>query len=385
MTVLIAAHYNLNNGDRALLEATLQIIEKMIPGSEIIVSAYMPEILKDDRFTVVGWAFGHGFMEKVEVKLSKLKFFRFVFRKCFEIICDKHYLDAVKRADLVLMSGGHHLTDILSIQNYYKLSSNFYIPIALNKKVVLLPQSIGPATNKDIQDSIKNILQKAYSVAYRDDSSKTFINNLGISINSRFVPDLVYSLQPSKSNVIREKIVGIALYHSYAEEKREKLLPFTLRNLTLVIDALLRKGYFVKVIPMDSGDEEFSQEIYSNLKAEEKKDKYIIADRGSEIMDIVNQFATVSFCLAYKTHSTIFSMICNTPLVAIAYHPKSIEFMDKVGLREYSINDSDASFDNLMDLINKLENNYDQIREKEYLGVIHNRNEINAYLQEILC
>lgn len=384
MKVLIAAHYNLNNGDRALLEATIQIVRKMLPNSEITVSAYVPEKIQDPRFSVVGWALGNGKKESLKLKLSSIGLFRTMFRKHYELLCNREYLRAVEESDLVLISGGHHLTDILSNRGYYKLSANFYIPIALKKKTVLLPQSIGPAHNKGIITSIKYILQNSYSVAYRDKSSEQFIKSLNIDIDSRYVPDLVYSLQPFDNCSRDLKTVGIALYHSYAGENREKILPFTIKNLTLEIDDLLSKGYSVKIIPMDSGDEEYSKKIYETLKSDVKKDGFVIADRGSQIMDIVNQFATVSFCLAYKTHSTVFSMICNTPLVAVAYHPKSTEFMKKVGLQDYAINDTDASYENLRKAVSKIEANYDSIREKETLGVSLNRDEINTYLQEML-
>lgn len=384
MKILIAAHYNLNNGDRALLEATLQIINELLPNSEIVVSAYVPNVLKDPRFSVVGWALGHGTAEKIKLKLSTISLFRTLFRKLYKQVCDNEYIEAVETADIVLMSGGHHLTDILSAQSYYKLSANFYVPIAMKKKVVLLPQSIGPAKNLDIRRSIRYIIENASSIAYRDESSKQFLEELKVSHNSRFVPDLVYSLKPDGKKNRIERTVGVALYHSYAEEKRKKVLPFTIGNLILEIDDLLDRGYSVKIIPMDSGDEEYSKRIYEGLKSSKKEAGFSIANRGTSIMDIVNQYATVSYCIAYKTHSTIFSMICNTPLVAIAYHPKSIEFMKKVGLEEYAIMDTEASFANLRRIIGKLENNCDLIREKELAGVRQNRDEINTYLQEIL-
>lgn len=382
MQVLIAAHYNLNNGDRALLEATVRIVKKMIPGSDIIVSAYVPEKLQDERFSVVGWALGNGKSEKIKLKLSQLKFFRSLFRRFYKLLCNKDFLNAVEKADLILLSGGHHLTDILSNQGYYKLSSNFFVPIALKKKVVLLPQSIGPANNDEIRESIKFLLKNAYSVAYRDDSSEKFIHELNIKSNARYVPDLVYSLQPNSDMRLRsQKSIGVALYHSYVE--KDKILPFTINNLAIEIDRLIKKGYFIKIIPMDNGDEEIAQTIFNKLEVNDKEDNFIIANRGLKIMDIINEFSTVSFCLAYKTHSTVFSMICETPLIAIAYHPKTIEFMKKVGLEKYAINDIEASSDKLTELINELEKNYDDIKEREISGVTYNRKEINAYLEEI--
>ena len=66
MRILIAAHYNLNNGDRALLEATVQLIKKCSPNSEIIVSAAKPDLLDDskERFSVVDWPLHNKYVQK---------------------------------------------------------------------------------------------------------------------------------------------------------------------------------------------------------------------------------------------------------------------------------------------------------------------------------
>ena len=98
MKIFIAAHYNLNNGDRALLEATVQILLQIVPNAEITVSAYKPQLLIDKRFKTVGWALGDGIREKVGLKLSRVGFLRSIFRKSYKICCDKSYLEALNDA-----------------------------------------------------------------------------------------------------------------------------------------------------------------------------------------------------------------------------------------------------------------------------------------------
>ena len=71
--------------------------------------------------------------------------------------------------------------------------------------------------------------------------------------------------------------------------------------------------------------------------------------------------------IAYKTHSTIFFMINETPLVAVAYHPKSIEFMEKIGIEHYAIRDEEASSDKLIELVDKLVENYDEVVKKRLM------------------
>lgn len=383
MNILIGAHYNLNNGDRALLEATVRILQQYFPDSNITVSAYRPELLKDNRFSTVNWPLKNGNYENILVKCIENNFFRNFIYKNYKMFCDSKYINAVNTADIVFISGGHHLTDILSKNSYYKLAVNFIIPIMLKKKVVLLPQSIGPASDTSVGASIKYILEHVHSVAYRDNSSKQFIESIKAKCNATCIPDLVFSLEPVEKQVV-EKTIGIALYHSYGGARRGKILPFTLSNLKLTIDAMINRGYKIVIIPMDSGDEYIAKDIYNELKSANKEEMFTVASRGNCIMDIINLFSGLSFTLAYKTHSTIFSMISGTPLVAIAYHPKSIEFMESVDLGEYAINDSDASYSNLINIINKIENNMDKIKCTENRGVQKNREIIQKYVLEVM-
>ena len=383
MKFFIGAHYNLNNGDRALLEATIQALTSNYPGCEITVSALEPSILEDSRFKVVGWPFGSGIKEKVFLRLAKFNCCRKLFRKNYSLLVDKEYYKELQSADIILMSGGHHLTDILGKLIYYRLASNFIPAVQSGKKVVLLPQSIGPASDTSIRESIRYILEKANVVAYRDKSSKSFIDDLKCVCSPKLVPDLVYNLEITP--IQRDnKEVGIALYHGYNKQKAEKILPVTMKGLERLIDDLLSKGYSVKIIQMDVGDDIFYQNLFNSVRNNEKQNKFTFCKTKDNIVESVQEFSNLDFVLAYKTHATIFSMICNTPLVAIAYHPKSIDFMESVGLKDYAINDVDANFENLSILIKNVIDNADMIIEQEKMGIENNRKEIQQFIKGIV-
>ena len=380
MNILIAAHYNLNNGDRALLEATVRIFNRNEMVNHITVSAYRPELLNDSRFDTVGWPLRNGKYEKLMLKLSEHSLFRVLFKIFFRIVCDAKYIKALKNADIVFISGGHHLTDILSKKSYYKLSCNFIVPIIMKKKVILLPQSIGPVKDEKVKKSVKFILEKVYSIAYRDKESGILVDSIIKHNRVSYVPDLVYSLSPNKHCELDDDIVGIALYHSYDGDNRNEVLNFTMSNLAQIIDDLLERGYIVKIIPMDEEDEMYAGSIISNVQSSMKNDRCYVAQRRENVLDVIEEFNGLKFALAYKTHATIFSIICNTPLVAIAYHSKTIDFMNQIGLGEYVIFDNDASYKNVISLIDKMLSNIEFLLEKEKQGVINNRKIINDYI-----
>ena len=386
--IFLAAHYNLNNGDRAVLEATISQLSEQ-KNSDIIVSAYSPEKLNDNRFKTVGWPLKNFFSKKVFnliIKFHKI----FLLKYFYRILIDKEYLSALEGSDIVLISGGHHLTDILGEYTFYQLAINFLVPIYCNKKIYLLPQSIGPIKedNKYINKDLVFILNHVEHIAYRDRVSKDLIDKKGIMTKNDCIPDIVYALKNKKFENER-KTIGIALYCNYTLEKKD-LMNFVLDNLVKTIEWLLSKNYKVKIIPMEvknstNDDRVVANKLINRLKETENIDNFSIEEpKDNNIESIVELFSNKDMVLAYKTHSVIFSLINTVPVIAIAYHPKSIEFMDSIGLKKYAIEDKKADFDTLKDMIINVNNNSSIIKEKEINGVKERVHMINSYLNDII-
>ena len=389
--IFVAAHYNLNNGDRAVLEATIQKINEICPDASITVSAFEPNTLIDDRFTTVGWPIKQDIISRklfsLLTKLNKVHIIKFL----QPFIIDKSYLSFLKRADVVLISGGHHLTDILGDYTFYSLAVNFLLPIYNKKKIYLLPQSIGPidVNNKEIKNVMSYILDNSNHIAYRDNSSKKIIDKLSNNANKEYVPDIVFSLKNDKLTK-EAKTVGIALYCNYSGIKKEELMPKVIENLITTIKHLLRKGYNVKIIPMEiknsaSDDRVVANQIINEIGNETYGKTLCIEEPAtSNIVDIVKLFSSKDFIIAYKTHSVVFSLINHVPVIAVAYHPKSIEFMESVDLLEYAIEDSKADSEKLEKIINSIEKNHEEIVRKEEIGVNQNLEIIQNYLVNLL-
>lgn len=386
--IFLAAHYNLNNGDRAVLEATISQLTEL-KDTNIIVSAHSPELLNDNKFKTVGWPLKNRLSKKIFsllIKTHKMSLLKYLYK----FLVDKEYLNAMKKSDVVLISGGHHLTDILGEYTFYLLAINFLIPIYCKKKIYLLPQSIGPIKeeNKYVNEDLTFILNNVEHIAYRDKVSKDLIDKKGIVTTNEYIPDIVYALKNEKL-VNEEKTIGIALYCNYTSEK-QTLINFVLDNLTKTIKWLLSENYKVKVIPMEvkdsnSDDRVVANQLIGRVKGAENSNNFSIEEpKDNNIKSIVELFSNKDIILAYKTHSVVFSLINTVPVVAIAYHPKSIEFMDSVGLKEYAVEDRKADFDTLKEMIIDIQNNSSAIKEKEVSGVNENVNIINSYLNDVI-
>ena len=203
--ILIAAHYNMNNGDRAVLEATIRKLLEYDSNIKITVSAINPHKLIDQRIQVVGWPIKNIKLYKTLFwTLMKFNNFRLL-KKIYKVLIDSEYMKALRESDIVLISGGHHLTDILGSRNYYNLAINYLIPIFECKKVYLMPQSIGPVNNTRMRYTTKFILDHVQSIAYRDNSSKIFLKELNVKVPFKYVPDIVFSLSSSQEKIEKKR------------------------------------------------------------------------------------------------------------------------------------------------------------------------------------
>ena len=381
-TIFIAAHYNMNNGDRAVLEATINKLYQYNDKTKIIVSVADSKTFIDSRFEVVKWPLKNNriykFIFLLLARTNNVKLMKLFYR----LYVSNEYLEALRRSDIVLITGGHHLTDILGYRNFYNLAINFLIPLFENKEIFLMPQSIGPVNNLKMKNITKYILNHAKQIAYRDNSSRKFLDELNLKTKYEYVPDVVFSLPKFKES-IKNNEIGIALYCSYVGEKKHTLMPWVIENLIEVINEYTRKGFKISIISMDPNDIEVGKKIVKECNNSNNVVK-LESPETENILDIIKLFSNKELVLAYKTHSVIFSLINLTPVIAIAYHPKSIEFMESVNLKKYSVEDKNASKNKLCELIESALNNREEIIKKEKEGVKVNNEIIDGYLKKIL-
>ncbi len=147
MKVIVINQCSTNKGDRAVLYFVLREL-KSNGINNVTVSASNPQYWEekpdypDINVRVIPWGWdisrrkNAGIITKifhlfVKVKLTRLIYFPLVkkvliagkFPWYLKFIVNKQYLDAVRNADVVISTGGHHLTTIIA--GSYKNASDF--------------------------------------------------------------------------------------------------------------------------------------------------------------------------------------------------------------------------------------------------------------------
>ena len=163
------------------------------------------------------------------------------------------------------------------------------------------------------------------------------------------------------------------------------MFPIVIKNLIDVIITYALKGYQFTIISMDINDIQYAKKIIKECNARLKRDCIKLEKpKSNNISDVISLFSNKEMILAYKTHSVIFSLVNAVPVVAIAYHSKSIEFMKAVNLDTYTLRDINASKKNLSVLINEILADRENIIQLEQTGVKKNIELIDYYITDIL-
>jgi polysaccharide pyruvyl transferase WcaK-like protein len=393
MKVLVINQCSTNKGDRAVLFFVLR--ELAHNGIDnITVSASNPEYWEDKpdfpdvSVRVIPWGWDNsrkkdtGFIGKVIHRLWKVMLRRHV---CFplvrnalitgknpwylHILINKQFVKAVEDADIVISTGGHHITTMFVPEAVTPQIFDMAAVLLLGKPLILWSQSIGPfnLTSPKNKLMVQKILSGAGQIFIRDEDSIKQIKLMGVpsekvskTHESVFgLCDIVNSsTKPSK----RQLVMGVAVYvHTRANQIAEhKNHPFYFASL---INHAIEAGFKVRFFPMElqGTDRACIEAVIDNV---DKKENCEIVEGFPGTSEHINAVAQCKIFVGHKTHSQIFSLVAATPLLAVAYHKKTEDFMAQFGLEKYCITDTQLSTEKLIEIFDEINKNPDAVSNK---------------------
>lgn len=394
MKVLVINQCSTNKGDRAVLFFVLRELARN-GVDQITVSASNPEYWEDKpdfpergvRVIPWGWDIsrkkGVGFLGKVIHRIQKVILKRrinfplvrnaLIAGKCpwyLQFLVNKQFVKAVKDADIVISTGGHHVTTMFVPDAVTPQIFDMAAALLYDKPLVLWSQSIGPFGFKSPKSRlmVQKILSSTRRIFIRDEASAEQIRKMGVSLEhvsktreSVFgLCDIVKSrIKPSE----RAEVMGVAVYvHTRANQLKEH--EEHRRYFASLIDHAIEAGYKVRFFPMElqGTDRHCIEDVINSV---DKKGNCEIVEGFPGTSDHINAVAQCRIFVGHKTHSQIFSLVAATPLLAIAYHKKTEDFMAQFGLEKYCITDAQISAEKLTELFGEINNNLDTINQKE--------------------
>ena len=394
MQILIINQYTTNKGDRAILYFILRELVR-IGIRTVTVSASQPQRCDSSwlpngisvRF--VPWGWNINISEKKRKKLRfkiihRLNFWyhrslafclirksiiKGKYRLPIRFLCNRHFWRAAKEADVVISTGGHHLTSLNASNAECPQTYDMALVSLLKKRFLLWSQSIGPilCRNESTKDMIRKIIASTERIYIRDEQSMAELVSLGANLeNVVQVPESVFGLYDIPASYTkpsqREKILGISVYTTKMRSKDEYIQ--YIKSMSSIVNQAVEAGYSVHFFSMDI--EEHGINCITDIVRFSKQGQHCkIVDADISVEEHINRISKCRLFIGHKTHSIVFALTTATPLIAIAYHRKTEDFMSQYTLSDYCIKDEEVTPQQLKSLFEAVDKNMDSISLQE--------------------
>ncbi len=285
------------------------------------------------------------FSKGIKLPLSLLRLFT-----------NKDFIVALKEADMVISTGGHHLTTRFSKNLKNELFFDLLVA-AMHRKVVCWSQTYGPfnfssnimknACIRLLDQSIlfsrdEHSIEEVHKLVPHKEITKTYESVMGLHhVVGEFVP-------PSK----REKMIGVTIYN--AEKRTAEEYNTYIKTMAESVDLLITDGYTVKFFPHEKiGAVVDDRATINDIMNISHNKSTILIGEDNDTKEHLKEIAECCLFIGHKTHSIVFALTSATPVIAISYHSKTEDFMTQFGVHDYVIKDSELTSQTLYDKCKK--------------------------------
>ncbi len=384
---LILNHYSPNKGDRAVLYFILREF-KRAGIEEVTVSCSDPEMTRswqppsESGIRLVPWGLSRywppGGLRFAGRHLqfwggrTRCKIIRGLIRgshrvPLMDMVCDGAFWQALRQSHVAISTGGHHVTTLVHDDAFCPQVYDMALALLAGRPLVLWSQTIGPFNFRHVgsKELVQTILRQAAEIWVRDEGAVADMRSIGIVRDVAKTYDSVFGLNDALSDFVppcrREPVAGIAVY-----TKPHCPNDHYVHTLARLVDFLLQEKLTIRFFPMEvkgSGgdDRPLIRQILGQVKHPEGCQ---IADRDLHPLEHLLEVSKCRLFIGHKTHSVVFALTTGTPLVALAYHRKTLDFMDQFELRRFAIPDVELSEDGLRQNTRELLSELDQTAEQ---------------------
>ncbi|MBI5644302.1 MAG: polysaccharide pyruvyl transferase family protein [Deltaproteobacteria bacterium] len=304
------------------------------------------------------------------------------------IISNNTCLKRVYEADLaVSIAGGDSFSDIYGLVRFLYVTLPQILVILSGKRLVLLPQTLGPFNGKLPQIIARYIMESAEAVYSRDYNgmieARELLGIRGRSDKVRFGYDVGFILEPIKperlsieggitaGSTVGLNISGLLYIGGYTRNNMFGLKT-DYRKLTAdIIDFLInKKGASVVLIPHVFGgpthlesDVNASLDVYRELK-DRYNGKLSLVKGEYDQNEIKYIIGLCDFFIGSRMHACIAALSQNIPSVSIAYSKKFLGVMESIGVEDCVADPLRMGKDGILNVIDRVYEGRASIRER---------------------
>jgi polysaccharide pyruvyl transferase WcaK-like protein len=277
---------------------------------------------------------------------------------------------------MLIVPGTGLLTDAFGFAGWgpYTLLRWSLIAKLCRCKLLLVSVGAGPIYSACGRWFVRSILSLADFRSYRDSSTLQCVSGIGFRAgNDGVSPDLAFSLPETAiprpdANQRRRAVVGLGVMEYAGKysvaETNNGIYSAYLDNLAIFAKWLLAREYTVRLLIGDLGDTPAKDEFKALLRERISTGDYrhIIDEPITSVENLLSQIAATDLVVATRFHNVLLSLVCNKPVISIAFHHKCESLMSGMGLSEYCLNINDLKAEHLIERFCYLEKNADRIK-----------------------
>ena len=370
---LLGASFGTNNmGVNALTAGTIKSVFHQFPHAELFLLDYGRErtshVVEIDRRQIVVQLENMRFSKKVYLRnnITMLLWLSLIVRLVpfgklkKKLVSGNPCLKRLSEASFVIsMAGGDSFSDIYGLERFFYVSLPLFLALFMRRRLVLLPQTIGPFKGTVAKNVARYILRKADLIYSRDyqglDDTRNLLGSGSRNIDKiRFCYDMGFTLAPVRPMnmnlyfgaqerrerpVIGINVSGLLYMGGYSRNNMFELKVDYRDLIADLIDFMIRKkNATVVLIPHVFGthlesDAVVCKQIYASLK--ERYNRRLLFATGTFNQNEIKYIIGLSdFFIGSRMHACIAALSQNIPTVSIAYSDKFIGVMQTIGVAE---------------------------------------------------
>jgi len=368
MRILIQnVHSAQNLGDHGIMLGTLTGLRKIYPQAKITVAANDPDswhFFSEISIvaTLCSWVADcklgrwQGSLVRTPYYLLVLSLsalgYRFFGIKWLPTNHSKRcLLQAYYEADLVLSSGGGNFYAERSISpSFFWNLVSLAFPLALGKKIIMLPQSVGPVQGPILIWLSRFILRRVTFVVVRESVSLAFIREkIGRQHQIKLLPDLAFSMPSHHSKTLnlpeitdnsQTVRIGVTLIDRGAQLKEfsgQSLYEDAVVQAFSKLCELFKVTFYIFVQSYgpaaSQNDTDVSSRVYNRLQG--LVPQVYLIDNLTDSLSAKELYSRMDGMVATRMHTSIFALTNNVPAISIGYQPKSKGMVDFFGMEHY--------------------------------------------------
>lgn len=265
-----------------------------------------------------------------------------------------NFINIINNVDIILdISEGDSFSDIYGIKRFIQHSIVKLIAIDQKKKLVIMPQTLGPFKRKWVKVVAKKILDRATSIYVRDEISKNIIiEKLNVKRQIELCPDMAFYMKKSNEVSIdkfiedkKNNIVGInvsaLLYNGGYNENNMFGLKVNYKELVdnLISQFANMSDVDIILIPHVITDLEIEDDLrvckkLSDNLSDKIGRKVYTLDKGYREDELKGIISGCDFFIGSRMHACIGAISTLVPTISMAYSRKFLGVWERLNLQE---------------------------------------------------